>query len=214
MKWSTKNEYITFSDAVLSSPVSVSSSSNSTLSSLNNAPCVTTQLLQPHHQTHSSQIPNQVTDQVSTQTTSNLFQHQTYFQSKEARNIFGYSSPKNKEEKNIDVIDTLYERIIKFHNSVFTYSEWRELMEDNGKENKCGEKCIHNTKVKSKYLFHILSVLLDRKESELPLTWQKCCEEAIEKVKLFEGANLIENDNPHHYVVARTIMKWFRNFIC
>ena len=52
----------------------------------------------------------------------NLLLNQTYFHSKVTRNVFGYSKPKNKEERNKDVRDIIYERILKLRAGAFTYS--------------------------------------------------------------------------------------------
>ena len=69
--------------------------------------------------------------------------NQTYFHSKVARNVFGYSKPKNKEERNKDVRDIIYERILKFRAGAFTYSGWQNLMEDRDEINKCNNRFVH-----------------------------------------------------------------------
>ena len=114
--------------------------------------------------------------------------------------------------------DIIYERILKFRDAVFTYSGWKNLIEDEDVNGKCGVRFIHDVKLKAKYLYHALNLLLAKKEAEPLLTWQDICELAIKKVKEFEGATLLEciennnNENTHHWVGARTIMRWFRQY--
>ena len=85
----------------------------------------------------------------------------------------------------------------------------------NGRQRQAQEmsqKFIHGIKLKSKYLFHALIILLDQKEIEPLLTWEQICGIAIEKVKEFEGVSLIEderNDKTYRWVVTQTIMQWF-----
>ena len=93
----------------------------------------------------------------------------SYFHSKEARNVFGYSKPKSEEEANRDVRDIIYERMLQFQKGAFTYSGWRDLMEHADKKNKCDVRFINAIQMKAKYLFHAFSILIDRKENE-PLT--------------------------------------------
>ena len=141
----------------------------------------------------------------------------SYFHSKEARNVFGYSKPKSEEEANRDVRDIIYERMLQFQKGAFTYSGWRDLMEHADKKNKCDVRFINAIQMKAKYLFHAFSILIDKKENE-PLTWHRICELAIEKVMKFEGAELIKDQeengeyNAYHWIKPRTIMKWFRYF--
>ena len=85
-----------------------------------------------------------LSSQVShTKNIQNPLLNQTYFHSKVARNVFGYSKPKNKEERNKDVRDIIYERILKFRAGAFTYSGWQNLMEDRDEINKCNNRFVH-----------------------------------------------------------------------
>ena len=77
--------------------------------------------------------------------------------------MFGYSAPKNKEERSKDVRDIIYERILQFREGVFTSSGWKELMEDQDTHNKYSVRYIDGIKTKAKYVFHSLAVLLDKK---------------------------------------------------
>ena len=176
-----------------------------------------------HHQTHmsgsasTSQPSSHSSAQPSSHSdisTTSEFQQLSYFHSKEARKVFGYSNPKNDEQANKDIRDILYERIIKLQEGAFTYSGWMNLMEDKDEHQKCEPRFIYSIQTKAKYLLHALTILLESKEEKPFLTWQNCCELAISKIKEFEGANLIENEanNTHQFVVARTVMKWFREF--
>ena len=131
-----------------------------------------------HHTTHSQFIPSQSLPHQ--QIPINL---QTYFHSKLARNLFGYTTPKNDEENNKDVRDIIYERILKMREGAFTYSGWRNVMEDNDENNKCGVRFVHNIKMKCKFVFHALTVFLERKEIDHSLTWKGACKKAVEKIK-------------------------------
>ena len=98
---------------------------------------------------------------------------------------------------------------------MFTYNGWKRLIEDQDEHGKCGVKFITNIKMKAKYLYHALAILLDKKETDPSLSWQSICGLAVDKVKDFEGANLIENDScesTYHWVRSRTAMCWFCNF--
>ena len=111
--------------------------------------------------------------------------------------------------------DIIYERILKMREGAFTYSGWRNVMEDNDENNKCGVRFVHNIKMKCKFVFHALTIFLERKEIDHSLTWKGACKKAVEKIKEFEGVCYVEdnsNNNTHHWVVAKTIMKWFRQF--
>ena len=178
----------------------LSSSSDSTASSSLQS-CSPALLSQVHsHQSQSHSIP---------------LQNQTYFQSKEAHKVFGYSAPKNNEERDKDVRDIIYQRIERFQNGVYTFSGWRQLMEDGDKENKCGERFVCEVRNKAKYLFHALTILLEKKEDESTLSWQQICDLAAEKVKEFEGAGVHasnSNKTTHWWVGGRTIMRWFQIF--
>ena len=81
-------------------------------------------------------------------------------------------------------------------------------MEDDDEHNKCEARFVHNVKIKAKYLYHVLAILLNTKEEESLLTWQNIYDLAIQKIKEFEGASLVENktNNTHQFVVARTGM--------
>ena len=146
----------------------------------------------------------------------NPFSNLTYFHSKEARNVFGYSLPKNDEDRNKDVRDIIYERMVKMRDGAFTFNGWKQLIEFGDFSDRCGARFSDQIKMKAKYIYHALAILLNEKEIQPALTWKKCCDLAIEKIKEFEGANLIENNideqSSHHWVVSRTVMKWFRHF--
>ena len=88
-------------------------------------------------------------------------------------------------------------------------------MEDEDRENKCGERFVYEIRNKCKYLFHALTILLEKKEDEPLLSWQSICDLAAKKVKKFEGAGIHATNNKkttHQWVGSRTIMKWFRSF--
>ena len=55
---------------------------------------------------------------------------------------------------------------------------------------------------------------MEKKEVEPTLTWQDVCSLAIEKIKLFENADLNDNNNNDsiHHFVPRIVMKWFCQF--
>ena len=68
--------------------------------------------------------------------------------------------------------------------------------------------------MKAKYLYHVLAILLNKKETHPLLSWKSICELAAQKVRDFKGANLIENNSDkgaYHWLGARTIMQWFRH---
>ena len=107
--------------------------------------------------------------------------------------------------------DLIYERILKFREGAFTYHGWKRLIEDEDVNGKCGVRFIENIKIKAKYLYHALAILLNKKEADSLLTWESICGLAVEKVKKFEGADY-NNDGTYHWVGARTVMHWFCHF--
>ena len=129
------------------------------------------------------------------------FKHQTYFHSTEARKVFGSHLPNTEEEREKDVRDIIYEEIVKFRHIVFTYNWCKALMKDEDMNEKCGVRFIEGIKNKSKYIYHALSLLFEKREDNSDLSWQAICELAVYKINDFERANLIEdetNDNTHH----------------
>ena len=78
-----------------------------------------------------------------------------------ARNVFGYFNPQSKEDREKDVRDIIYDRIVKMREGTFTYLGWKTLMEDNDAKNKCGVRFINEIKTKAKYIYHALTILLD-----------------------------------------------------
>ena len=56
--------------------------------------------------------------------------------------MFGYAKPKNDEERNKDVRDIIYDRIIKFRNAAFTFSGWKDLLNDGDANEKCGVRFV------------------------------------------------------------------------
>ena len=99
------------------SPIATSSIAASPVASPAMSPIATS----PAASQATSLLP--LSSQVShTKTIQNPMLNQTYFHSKLARNVFGSSKPKNKEERNKDVRDIIHERILKFRAGAFTYS--------------------------------------------------------------------------------------------
>lgn len=81
-------------------------------------------------------------------------------------------APKDDEERNKDVRDIIYNRMIKFWSAMFTYSGWRGVLEDGDKHDKYDEKFIYALQTKAKYLYHELSILLEKKEADASMSWK------------------------------------------
>ena len=83
--------------------------------------------------------------------------------------------------------DIIYDRIILFQGASYTHSGWKSVMEDSDVNNKCGLKFIDNIRTKSKYLYHSLTIFLERKETDLTMIWKNPCELAVKKSKNLKG---------------------------
>ena len=197
-----------------SSPSTPASSSLATPASSSPSTPASSSPVTPASSSPASLSPSSLSlpDRNTTTYQQDQFKTQTYFNSKEARNIFGYSKPKSDEEKNIDVRDIIYDRIVLFQGASYTHSGWKSVMEDSDVNNKCGLKFIDNIRTKSKYLYHSLTIFLERKETDLTMTWKNACELAVKKIKEFEGSHNEVNENGTHHFAPVTIMKWFRQY--
>ena len=58
----------------------------------------------------------------------------------------------------------IYERILKFRKVAFAYKSWKCLIENKDEKGKYGVRLIvTDAKIKTKYIYHALAILFDKK---------------------------------------------------
>jgi hypothetical protein len=101
----------------------------------------------------------------------------------------------DEEQRIKDIRDIIYERILCFRKAAYTFSGWRNLMEDDDSNNMCSVRFIDSVKKKAKYLLHSLTIMLETRDSDPTLTWFKACVADIDKIKQFAFAHLCSEDD-------------------
>ena len=134
------------------------------------------------------------------------FESQHYWNSTEAKNLFGIVN--SKEDDYDDIREVLYVRLLKFKKAILTCDGWKYLMEDEDRHNKCHAAFVFNIRRKSQYLYHAINFALKEKGENL-LTWRQICDRAVEHIKKFEdNDDLPESHFPKSsWITGKTIMR-------
>ena len=144
----------------------------------------------------------------------------TFWNSPEARQLFGYMNPINYEEEEQSVEEIIVRRLEAFHKAHLDAEGYKVLVEDNNYNNNLTSHQIFLIRQKCKYLYHSLCIALEQKSVESEkMTWLECCAKAIKKIDEFESmpyksTSSTSSTHPSFSAItnARTIARWFHAF--
>ena len=159
-----------------------------------------------------------------TSTTNDTTDDNTYWNSPEARRLFGYMNPVTYEEEEQAVEEIIVKRLEAFHKAHLDAEGYKVLVEDNNFKNNLTTHQIFLIRQKCKYLYHSLCIALEQKSVDgEKKTWLECCAQAIKKINEFESipsaafnksTSSASSTHTSFSAItnARTIARWFHAF--
>ena len=137
-----------------------------------------------------------------------------WFYSTDARKDYGYMHPLNDDDRSKPVEEILIERIRRFYRAAHSSEGWRDLLDDEDRENKMNAYQIYRIQRKALFLYRALTILVRRKRNkERSSNFECCCKEAVKEIQRERQAVIdIIEDDMHSYPCAETMRSWFFNF--